>query len=341
MLKKQNRRSSTLMCGLALIAFSELSQAAALTVYGKIHVSADIVDNGQVKDYAIGSNSSRIGFKGIKKLKYNLKTIWKLESDIDVTNERTDLKARNRYLGLKHSMGTFIVGYHDTPFKTLGGKAGVLHDTIAERRGILGSGNGSNKFNTRARNAFMYISPKISGIELRGMYSVGNDTDNSLDKDTLTSVSVVYKSKKFYVGVAVEDQSKIIDATGLRVSSGIIMGKTKINVIYEKLSSDTNKKFDRAAYGGSLAYKMGDTTLKAQAFMMNSYTDTDNSGALILGLGVEHKLDKKFTVYAVAALAKNEKNAKVQLAASDHGEKFSPAAGDNPKGVSIGMIFKF
>lgn len=334
--------STTLVCGLALITFAGITQAKNITVYGKIHVSGDIVDNGKETDHTIGSNSTRIGFKGDKKLKYNLKAVWKLESDIDVTNERTDLKARNRYLGLSHEYGTILIGYHDTPFKTLGKSAGVLHDTIAERRGILGAGNGSNKFNSRARNSFMYISPMISGVELRAMYSVGNDTDSTLDKETASSVSAVYKSKSYYFGAAYEDQTELAtDATGIRISGGAKFGKTKVNAIFEKLMSDTKDEFDRAAYGASVAHAIGDTTLKAQFFLMDDYKNQSDSGAILYGVGIDHKLDKKFTVYAVVAAASNDDNAQVPLAGSGHGEKYTPAAGDDPKGASVGMIFKF
>ena len=343
MLKNLNGKSSTIMCGLALIAFSGITQAEDLKVYGKLHLSGDIIDNGDAKDYAIGSNSTRIGFKGDKKLKYGLKAVWKLESELDATGDKNGkvIGARNRYLGLESNFGTLLVGYVDTPFKSLGGKAGVMHDTIAERRGILGAGNGDNKFNTRGKNSVMFISPNISGLQIRAMQTTGDDTDGSSDKDPLTSVSAMYKTKMFYIGAAYEDQSSI-DATGIRVGGGVTLGNTKINAIYEQLSSDTNLAFDRPAYGGSVSHKMGDTTIKAQAFMMGDFTDTKDSGATLIGLGVDHKLDKKFTVYAAFAMANNDDNANILLAGSGHGEKFAPAStGDDLKGASVGMIFKF
>jgi len=343
MLKKINGCSSTMMCGLALIAFSGATQAEDLKVYGKIHLSGDIIDNGNATDYAIGSNSTRIGFKGDRKLKYGLKAIWKLESELDATGDKNGkvIGARNRYLGLKHDFGSVIVGYHDTPFKTFGGKAGVMHDTIADRRGILGAGNGNNAFNTRGKNSVMLISPNFSGVEIRAMQTTGDDTDGGLDENPLTSVSAVFKNKMFYVGVAYEDQSKL-DATGLRVGGGVTLGHTKVNAMYEQLSSDTNLAFDRPAYGGSIAHKLGDTTLKAQYFMMDDYTGTADTSATLLGLGVDHKLDKSFTIYGAIAMAKNSDNAKILLAGSGHGEKYAPATtGDDQSGASVGMIFKF
>jgi len=326
--------------------------AKSLTVYGKIHVSADAVDKGSDKEYAIGSNSTRIGFKGDKNIKYNLRAVWKLESDIDASGERHFLKARNRYLGLQHKRaGTLLVGVHDTPYKTLGGKAGVFHDTIGERRGILGAGNGSNKINIRGKNSVLYVTPKLGGFHARAMYSVGNDSSDKLESNPFYSLSALYEKKMFYVGVAYEDQVAVVtdsdkniqsDTKGLRVSTGIKIGGTKVNAIYEKLSSDTNKPFDRNAYGGSVAQRFGDTTFKAQLFMSGDYSGTDDSSAMIYAVGVDHKLDKAFTTYLVLAGVSNKDNAKVPLAGSGHGEKFAPsAAGENLKGVSVGMIYKF
>jgi len=340
--KVEKKLKCQLIIAVVTVLFCGLAQAKDLTVYGKIHLSGDIIDNGSNKDYAIGSNSTRIGFKGDKGIKYGLKAIWKLESDIDASGERHFLKARNRYLGLKHKFGTMIVGYHDTPFKSLGGKAGVFHDTIGERRGILGAGNGSNKFNTRGRNSVLYISPNISGVEIRAMRSTGDDeNDTTQDENPITSASAVFKNKMFYAGVAYEDQQKL-DASGLRVGAGIKIGNTKVNAVFEKLMSDSDKKFDRPAYGGSVSHAIGDTIVKAQLFMLGDYTDTKDSGAMLYAVGVDHKLDKKFSIYAVIAAANNEANAKVPLAGSGHGEKYTPAvAGKDPKGASVGMIFKF
>lgn len=344
MLKNLNGRSSTLVCGVALIAFSSMAQAKDLTVYGKVHLSGDYVDNGTRSDHTITSNSSRIGFKGDRKLKGGLTGIYKIESGIELDDGSGPLSARNRYVGLKHSdFGTVIGGYHDTPFKTLGGKAGVLHDTIAERRGVLGAGNGDNKFNTRGKKSVMYISPNISGVEVRAMYATGKvQTDSAeSEKDPIISASAMYKTKMFYVGAAFEDQDGL-DATGIRVGGGASFGATKVNVIFEQLSSDTNKKFDRPAYGASVTHKLGDTTLKAQLFMLGEYTDSSDTGAMLYGIGADHKLDKKVSMYALLAGVSNQDNGTVPLAGSGHGEKYKPGqAGDSLMGASVGMVYKF
>jgi len=317
------------------------SVVAEVTIYGKIHVSGDYIDNGDDSDVAIGSNSSRIGFKGSEKIDNNSKVIWKIESDIDVSGERSDLKARNRYLGISHGYGSLIVGYHDTPFKTLGGKAGVFHNTIAERRAILGVVDGKNQFNKRAKNGVMYISPKLAGTEVRLMRSAGEEGGSGDDDGAITSLSVFYKHDNMYAGIAYEDQ-ELLDADGIRVGAGILLGSVKLNIMYETLDSSDNEAFDRDAYGFSVIYGMDKWQLRAQVFKQDENAAKDDTGAMLVGLGAFFKATKNTKFYGVLAGTLNEDNATNPLAGSGHGDKYKPAqAGEDVTGISFGMVTKF
>lgn len=315
---------------------------ADVDVYGKIHVSGDYIDNGASTDKTMGSNSSRIGFKGKEDLQNGLTALWKIENELDVTGEYGNLKARNRYVGLQHKFGTVLAGYHDTPYKTFGGKVGVMHDTIAERRGILGAAAGAgNKMNIRAKNSAMYISPNLMGVEVSAMQSTGEDDKTGLDENPVTSASAVYTNDMLYVGAAYEEQTGL-DATGIRAGAGIKFANAKVNLIYETTSSDSADEWNRDAFGGSVTYTIGDTTLEAQAFKAGDYRDMDKSGGLLYGIGVEHKLGKNMNIYALYASVNNDDNAKFVLAGSGHGEKYTPAAkGDDLTGFSAGVSYSF
>jgi predicted porin len=344
-MKKPNTTTLTFASITIATALSIPAHAEPLTVYGKAHISGDYMDLADRTEVAIASNSSRLGFKGDKKLNHGFTGVWKFENEIDVMAESKPFSARNRYLGLKHNAGTLLVGYHDTPFKTFGGNAGVFHDTIGERRGILGAGNGDNKFNVRARNAILYISPNMGGVEVRAMGTTGdeNSQDGGGDSSGLTSLSAVWKTKDMYAGVAYEDQSELnaTEGTGLRAGAGASFGATSVNVMYEMLDSDTMNTFSRDAYGGSVKHSMGDLALKAQVFMAGDYKDTSNSSAMLYAVGADFKLDKDFTIYALFAGVNNDDNAAYVLAGSGHGEKYVPPAGESISGLSAGMIMKF
>ena len=111
----------------AAVATLSLSAAqAAPTLYGKLNVTLDQVDNTDFKGNdvtEVNSNASRIGVKGEEKLTDNVAAVYQAEWEIATDGSDSDLNARNRFLGLKFSdVGTLKVGQYDSYFKTAAGK---------------------------------------------------------------------------------------------------------------------------------------------------------------------------------------------------------------------------
>ena len=85
----------------------ERKRGAAPTLYGKLNVSINQVDNknfdGKSDVTEVNSNSSRIGVKGEEKLTDKLSAVYLAEWAIstDGSGSDTDLSARNRFIGLK------------------------------------------------------------------------------------------------------------------------------------------------------------------------------------------------------------------------------------------------
>ncbi|MFX9031526.1 porin, partial [Acinetobacter baumannii] len=78
---------------------------AAPTLYGKLNVTIDQVDNknfdGKSDVTEVNSNASRIGVKGEEKLTDNLSAVYLAEWQINADGDGTDLGQRNRYIGIK------------------------------------------------------------------------------------------------------------------------------------------------------------------------------------------------------------------------------------------------
>ncbi|AOA58109.1 porin [Acinetobacter larvae] len=114
-----------LAAAVASISFS--AAHAAPTLYGKLNVSLNQVDNNDFKgndQTQLNSNASRIGVKGEEKLTDNIGVVYLAEWSIstDGSGSDTDLSARNRYLGLKFKdIGTVKAGYFDSYLKTIAG----------------------------------------------------------------------------------------------------------------------------------------------------------------------------------------------------------------------------
>ncbi|WP_151958963.1 porin [Acinetobacter junii] len=104
---------------------------AAPTLYGRLNVTLDNIDNDGFKDESVtkvNSNASRIGVKGEEKLTNTLSAVylaeWQINTDGDGTDtgSNTDLRQRNRFIGIKSDgIATLKVGRFDSYFKNAAG----------------------------------------------------------------------------------------------------------------------------------------------------------------------------------------------------------------------------
>ena len=98
---------------------------AAPTLYGKLSVTVDNIDNNDFKDESVvkvNSNASRLGVKGEEKLTDNLSAVYLVEWEIFADGDGDAFKNRNRFVGVKSAgVGTLKVGQFDSYFKTAAG----------------------------------------------------------------------------------------------------------------------------------------------------------------------------------------------------------------------------
>ncbi len=118
-----------LLLAAAVAAMGVSAAQAAPTLYGKLNVSLDQVDNHDFKGNdvtEVSSHASRLGVKGEEKLTDNLSAVYQAEWAVstDGSGSDTDWSTRNRYLGLKWAgIGTLKAGQYDSYFKTAAGNA--------------------------------------------------------------------------------------------------------------------------------------------------------------------------------------------------------------------------
>lgn len=358
-----------LMAAISMAVFVPTSHAdvdvmgKALQIYGKLHVSVDAYDRGvettavpNPSDVEVTSNSSRLGFKGEMDLENGVAAVWRFESEIDVTGEAGELKARNRYAGLKGGFGTVIVGIHDTPFKDVAGGWDMFGDTVGDRRAIFGQTSAhENQFNQRAKNMVQY-SLKAGGFEGRLMYAPdfedvadpdGNYAPGETDQ-SLASVGLFYKMDGLKLAAAYEEQKGIgavdgADATGVRVAATFGAGGLKVGALYEQLNDDGyGPEIERDAYGANLSYTVGPVTLAGQYMIADNSNASTEDGADSYAAGVFYKLAKTTQVYAMYGALDNDPAAAFRLARSGHGQAYAPTVdGEEVTAASIGLVHSF
>lgn len=348
-----------------------MAAQAEATIYGKLHVSVESINNDnsaaeEDSSMAVSSNSSRIGFKGAEDLGGGLKAIWQAESTIGVGSNQNSWSNRNTFVGLAGGFGTAIVGRHDTPYKTLGRKVDLFGDSIGDSRTII---NQSGQ-DARTNNTIAYITPNFNGFsavlayvtdvtdndpELATDNSTNNTTDNT--ENSAVSVSLNYANGPLFIGVAHQSVSdnnfgtNADDRVSNRVAASYEMGSLKFTGLWESneaVAGTEDRDFD--AWGLGAAFKMGANTIKAQYYFKDETddygaVDGDETDASKWAVGFDHSMSKQTTVYAYYARVSNGDASAINISEADgHGDA-GPAgdteAGGDPSAFALGIVHKF
>ncbi len=156
-------------------ALGASSAQAAVEVYGKLHLSLDQLDNGNVyngdtnnaastvsatkgapesggaanagtkaKSLYVSNNRSILGFKASEDLEGGMKAIAVLEFTIEADNQvaTVPFSEREVYGGLGGGFGTVRIGKIDTPTKLLGRKADFFSQQVGDARNLTGRASG-------------------------------------------------------------------------------------------------------------------------------------------------------------------------------------------------------
>ena len=222
------RNLLTLLTLTAMTAHPAL--ADTVTVYGLMNLSLDSIDNGNdptlatqgTRNTRVGSNASRIGFKGTEDLGDGLSAIWQLEQVIyvgDSANSST-FGTRNTYGGLKSaSLGTLLLGRYDTPYKVSTRKLDVFGEVLADNRTLTGGVKGKSAwlgFDGRQGDTIAYLSPDMGGFSVALAYVAGSATSSKATdiKGAAWSAAATYNRDGLYAALAYEDNKAGSTGTG-------------------------------------------------------------------------------------------------------------------------------
>lgn len=346
----------TVSMALALTPVAEAAVALAgpaLEAYGKVDLSLDLSDTdapGDSSNFSLSSNESLLGLKGQHDINPDLALIWQLEQEYRTDEGGGEFATRNTFAGFTgRSFGTLLLGYYDTPFKTVGTRWGVLGNTVGERRSILGAGalNG-DVMNQRARNALLYMNT-FQALEVQAMYATDaqdSTNDNVDDNDNdMFSAAVWYTVGLLKLSLGYEDWSNLLgsgDVNGLRLAATHQVTRDgQIGLIFESISADNMEDLDRNVVGVNGSYHIGAYTYEAQVLLADNNDGAGDSGAIKFGLGVTRQLDEQTQIYAAFGMTDNEDNARYKAVDGGHGDEVGTVLGGTPNAFSAGFIFAF
>ncbi len=267
-------------------------------VYGKINLTLDnfdkSYDNPAGNDYdewQLNSNASRFGFKGKTALNDSLNVIYQLEWEVSTDGSSTDLKARNRFVGLEGGFGSIIGGQHDTPTKLSQNKIDLFNDLNGD---IKNTFEGEN----RLKNIVMYSTPSsLGGFTASLAFIPGEDGEADGDDGVADgkSLSVGYDSDSIYVVVAVD---RDIDGLDLeRVVGQFTFGAFTLGAMLQQADAVVGNREEEGAFISG-AFKFGDNAIKAQFGTNDISNGAADSEEETFSLGYDRKLGKKTKVFA-------------------------------------------
>lgn len=353
---------------------ADVTAASGVNIYGQLHASWDFVDMDKASDSSDDNTAvfrnSRVGFKGSENLSGDLKANWQVETKVDTDDDAMEL--RNSYVGLSGKQwGEIRLGKHDTPYKMATGKLDIFTDTIADYNNVIGAVSGYNDANTnnaydagealygvrfdqRPSQTVIYFTPDFNGLQAAiGRQSYSRDEAAGVDESDAWSLMGKYEQGGLLASVAYETHSGEFSTSNTdemdawKVGLGYTLGDSKIGFVYEAIESDaSNSAQSRDAFHLNFSQAFGPSVLKlAYSKAEESDAANANDGADIWTIGLDHKVSKHTTLYALYASLDNDEGGNYNLySGSNAGEYYNEATGgigEDADGFSVGIIHKF
>jgi len=328
-----------------------LADTGNVTIYGSANVSYDFVNAGALgtSSQRVSSNQSVVGLKGSEDLGGGLTAVWQFEQGVDISgasNVGSTLATRNTFVGLSSaSLGTLVLGRHDTPYKIATRGLDVFADGIADNRSLMGLSssaialaNNATAFDAREPNVIAYISPAMAGLTVAVGHVNLNQTLNnrqSVSPDHNSgawSLAGLYGNGPIFASVAYEkhDLQAALGVVGAeekawKLGLGYTQDAFNVGLAYEKTSDNVgmvagvcpaNVVADCA--GHTAWYLGGKYNVSATDAVKLGYTKMGNLsvakaaglalGANQISVGYDHGMSKRTTVYALYTKLNNGAN---------------------------------
>ncbi|MCW8927979.1 MAG: porin, partial [Gammaproteobacteria bacterium] len=233
---------------------------------------------------------------------------------------------RNTYVGLKGGFGEVRVGRHDTPHKMSTGKLDPFGDTYADYNNIIQNDN-------RESNVIAYLN-NFGSIGFAAAYAAGSDDVENENNNDATSVMVNYAAGDLYLSAAIESFSDDIDPlevdeleTATKFGAGYTVGPATLGLVYETLAYETSD--DISEIYASLKFKASKAVTVKAAYGERDDDDSATDDETMMAVGVDYKMDKQASVYALYA------------SGEDGGLSKKGKLDGDSSAVSLGLVYKF
>ena len=335
----------------------------------------------------VSTNSSLLGFKGAESLGNGLTAVFQYESSVGFDNAGALGATRDSYVGLAGGFGTVVLGNLTGPTRALGsavdvnaGATGIGANTALIGKlgnNLLGTTDTSGNyaggstcarnstcasiFDTRWKNAIAYVSPSFAGLNATVAYVANeNKALNGLAAANTTGYDVGVKyangpamAAVTYNAVSVGNAADL-KVSDLRVGGSYNFGMASVRALFDLARADNfgGNKVTQAVYGFGATFNVTPASkLLGQVYVARDLkvngSSSDDTGAKLFEIGVEHSLSKRTMLKATYAMINNDKAATYDFGINAAGIRTGAlpgganAVGGTVSGLSFGLRHTF
>ncbi len=335
----------------------------------------------------VSTNSSLLGFKGAESLGNGLTAVFQYESSVGFDNAGALGATRDSYVGLAGGFGTVVLGNLTGPTRALGsavdvnsGATGIGANTALIGKlgnNLLGTTDTSGNyaggstcarnstcasiFDTRWKNAIAYVSPSFGGLNATLAYVANeNKALNGLAAANTTGYDVGVKyangpamAAVTYNAVSVGNAADL-KVSDLRVGGSYNFGMASVRALFDLARADNfgGNKVTQAVYGFGATFNVTPASkLLGQVYVARDLkvngSSSDDTGAKLFEIGVEHSLSKRTMLKATYAMINNDKAATYDFGINAAGIRTGAlpgganAVGGTVSGLSFGLRHTF
>ena len=279
-----------LLLASAIAALSVSAANAAPTIYGKIFMTADYVDEEVGSSYdengvQLNSQGSRVGFKGSEPMSANTDVIYQLEYGLDVdADDHKSFKNRDTYLGLNNkTFGEFRVGNNQSTLDYINNVTVTsgFWDNLGSTK--LNSEQEVAAFNMadsgRISNSIIWKAPKYQGVPVELAVMYGNEDDIGSDSDGGWGAALMFdQGTGFTAGIAY-DKDLNIEGDIIRGTASVDLATlnsgfpVQLGALYQEADYDYGSKKEKGYVVGA---EMGLSNFAKPASVYAQYNNTSN-----------------------------------------------------------------
>ncbi|MCK0537688.1 porin [Alcanivorax quisquiliarum] len=324
---------------------------ADISIYGRAHLSLDQLDDGNdYNELNLSSNSSRLGFRGETKLgSGDLTAFFQIEQEINFAQGKgNEWAGRDTFAGLKGDFGRVRAGQFDSPFKRARGPANLFGDQLGDMRNLTRVDDA--RFDERMPNTIEYQTPDMNGFKATLGYSI-HEGQNHVDdtKGEGVSLSLAYAQGAFEGELAYEGYGEDHgrgEREAVRAAAAYKLGDFKVVGFYQ--TSDYTDDADPVledeltadVWGLGGEFKATEKTY-LRAMWLSRDADADDSKTDMITVGVEHRLDRAFRIYANYAVVMNDTNTNLTPWNQARTTSTAGTQDEDASGFSLGARYDF